>query len=139
MDRSFDLVVIGTGVAAATVASRCRAAGWSVAIMDELPFGGTCALRGCDPKKVLRRGAEMVEATRLMRAKGAHDPDLAIDWLGLMAFKRSFTDLVPANREKAFAEEGIAMFKDTARFLDETTVAVGDERLRARRGRGRGS
>jgi pyruvate/2-oxoglutarate dehydrogenase complex dihydrolipoamide dehydrogenase (E3) component len=54
-----------------------RAAGPS--IIDELPFGGNGALRDCDPKKVLRRGAEMVEATRLMRAKGAHDPDLAID------------------------------------------------------------
>ena len=73
-----------------------RAAGPS--IIDELPFGGNGALRDCDPKKVLRRGAEMVEATRLMRAKGAHDPDLAIDWLGLMAFNRSFTDPLPAKR-----------------------------------------
>ena len=132
MDRNVDLVVIGTGVAATTVATRCRAAGWSVAIMDELPFGGTCAPRGCDPKKVLRRGAEVVDAARLMRARGIDDPGLAIDWPGLMAFKRSFTDPVPANREKAFAEAGIAAFKGTARFVDATTVAVGDERLRAR-------
>jgi glutathione reductase (NADPH) len=133
MDRSFDLVVIGTGVAATTVAYACRAAGWSVAIIDELPFGGTCALRGCDPKKVLRRGAEVIEAARLMRGKGVPDPGLAIDWPTLMAFKRSFTDPVPANREKSFAEAGIAAFKGTARFLDETTVVVGDDRLRARR------
>jgi glutathione reductase (NADPH) len=57
MHRTFDLVVIAAGVAATAVATKCRAAGWSVAIMDQLPFGGTCALRGCDPKKVLRRGA----------------------------------------------------------------------------------
>ena len=92
MHRTFDLVVIGTGVAATTVATRCRAAGWSVAIMDELPFGGTCALRDCDPKKVLRRGAEVVDAARLMRARGVDDPGLALDWPGLMAFKRSFAD-----------------------------------------------
>src|SRR5437764_6740480 len=30
-----------------------RSAGWEVAIIDSKPFGGTCALRGCDPKKVL--------------------------------------------------------------------------------------
>jgi glutathione reductase (NADPH) len=132
MDKGFDLVVIGTGVAATTVVYACRAAGWSVAIIDELPFGGTCALRGCDPKKVLRRGAEVIEAARLMRGKGMADPGLAIDWPTLMAFKRSFTDPVPANRERAFAEAGIAAFKGTARFLDETTVVVGDDRLRAR-------
>ena len=132
MDGTFDLVVIGTGVAATTVAGKCREAGWSVAIVDELPFGGTCALRGCVPKKVLRRGAEVVDAVRLMRGKGVADPGVAIDWPGLMAFKRSFTDPVPANREKAFAEAGIAAWKGTARFLDDATVAVGDERLRAR-------
>ena len=33
MKRTFDLVVIGTGAAASGVASRCRAAGWTVAIV----------------------------------------------------------------------------------------------------------
>ncbi|MDQ2917921.1 MAG: FAD-dependent oxidoreductase, partial [Pseudomonadota bacterium] len=53
MTKHYDLVVIGTGTAASGAASRCRSAGWSVAVVDHLPFGGTCALRGCDPKKVL--------------------------------------------------------------------------------------
>jgi glutathione reductase (NADPH) len=53
MTRKFDLVAIGTGSAASGVTSRCREAGWKVAIVDSRPFGGTCALRGCDPKKVL--------------------------------------------------------------------------------------
>jgi glutathione reductase (NADPH) len=53
MKSPFDLVVIGTGAAASAVAFRCQSAGWSVAILDSRPFGGTCALRGYDPKKVL--------------------------------------------------------------------------------------
>lgn len=42
-------------------------------VIDELPFGGTCALRGCDPEKILRRGAEIIDAARLMRGKGGRD------------------------------------------------------------------
>jgi len=53
VSRTFDLIVIGSGSAAGNVASRCRHAGWTVAMIDKRPFGGTCALRGCDPKKVL--------------------------------------------------------------------------------------
>src|ERR1035438_10014354 len=53
MTRKFDVIAIGTGSAASAVASRCSEAGWKVAIVDSRPFGGTCALRGCDPKKVL--------------------------------------------------------------------------------------
>ena len=53
-EHTFDLIVIGTGTGGvSTTASECSSAGWSVAIIDSLPFGGTCALRGCDPKKVL--------------------------------------------------------------------------------------
>jgi glutathione reductase (NADPH) len=32
--------------------------------MDHLPFGGTCALRGCDPKKMLISGAEAIDMAR---------------------------------------------------------------------------
>jgi glutathione reductase (NADPH) len=51
--EQFDLVVIGTGSGAFGVAQACAEAGWKVAIVDSLPYGGTCALRGCDPKKML--------------------------------------------------------------------------------------
>jgi glutathione reductase (NADPH) len=132
MGQTFDVVVIGTGTAASGVASRCRAAGRSVAVIDDRPYGGTCALRGCDPKKVLRRAAEVVDAARLLRGKGVADPGLAVDWPALMAFKRGFTDPVPEARETAFAEKGIATFKGTARFEGETALSVGEDRLDAR-------
>ncbi|RYE66144.1 MAG: FAD-binding protein, partial [Oxalobacteraceae bacterium] len=49
MAKQYDLVVIGAGTAAMTGAMRVRAAGKQVAVIDYRPFGGTCALRGCDP------------------------------------------------------------------------------------------
>ncbi len=52
-NKSYDLVVIGTGSAASAVAYKCRSADWQVAVIDSRPFGGTCAVRGCDPKKIL--------------------------------------------------------------------------------------
>ncbi len=53
MNTTVDVIVLGTGSAAQSVAYPCREAGWSVAVVDYHPFGGTCQLRGCDPKKVL--------------------------------------------------------------------------------------
>ena len=44
MKKHFDLVAIGTGSGASAAVSKCRAAGWQVAIVDSRPFGGTCAL-----------------------------------------------------------------------------------------------
>ncbi|HET7148257.1 MAG TPA: hypothetical protein VFI73_07140 [Candidatus Nitrosopolaris sp.] len=51
--KAFDLIVIASGVAASTVAWKCHLAGWTVAVVDSRPFGGPCAIRGCDPKKAL--------------------------------------------------------------------------------------
>src|SRR5260370_12529226 len=79
MTRKFDLVVIGTGSAASAVTSRCRSAGWQVAIIDSRPFGGTCALRGCDPKKVLVGAAEALDWSRRMNAEGIRVADLPIN------------------------------------------------------------
>jgi len=117
MNHSFDVIVIGTGTAASTVAGRCRKDGRTVAIIDELPFGGTCALRGCDPKKVLRRGPEVMDTVQRMDGNGIVPNGMHIDWPALVAFKRGFTNPVPAKREKSFEEQGMATFHGTARPL----------------------
>ena len=106
MTKQYDLIAIGTGSGASGVASRCRAAGWSVAVIDHLPFGGTCALRGCDPKKVLVGAAEIVDWNRRMEGKGIRAEQARIEWPELMRFKRSLIEAVPKNREEGFAGAG---------------------------------
>ena len=64
MTKSFDLIAIGSGTAASVASARVSAAGRSVAVVDHLPFGGTCALRGCDPKKMLITGALLLAGSR---------------------------------------------------------------------------
>jgi len=132
MTRKFDLVVIGTGSAASAVASRCRSAGWQVAIVDSRPFGGTCALRGCDPKRVLVGAAEALDWARRMKGKGIQAEKLQINWPELMRFKRSFTEPVPKNREEGFAKAGIAAFHGRARFVGPSSVQVNDDVLEGR-------
>ncbi len=132
MTKKFDLVAIGTGSAASAVVSRCRGAGWTVAIVDSRPFGGTCALRGCDPKKVLVGAAEVIDRNRRMRGKGIRDEQTRMDWAELMRFKRTFTEPVPRVHEEGFARAGIEAFHGRARFVGPTVVEVGGDRLEAR-------
>src|SRR5260370_9693852 len=132
MGRQFDVVASGTGAGASAVASRCRAAGWQVAIIDSRPFGGTCALRGCDPKKVLVGAAEVIDWARRMKGNGIRAEQLLIDWPELMRFKRTFTQPVPKHREEGFAKAGIVAFHGRAHFIGKNTVKVGDEVLETR-------
>jgi glutathione reductase (NADPH) len=131
--RIFDLVVIGSGTAGSAIATRCRAAGWTVAVVDQHPFGGTCALRGCDPKKVLVGAAAAVDAARALDGKGVSPNAVAINWPDLMRFKRTFTDPVPEQRRDALNKAGIETFQDVARFIGPTQISVGDVALEATR------
>jgi glutathione reductase (NADPH) len=128
---TYDLIVIGTGNAGMAMALRSRHAGWKVAIADELPYGGTCAVKGCIPKKVLAGVAEVVERADGLRGRGISG-NLRIAWPDLIRFKRSFTDPVPTARVKALAGEGIDTYHGHARFLDGNTLQVGGATLDAR-------
>ncbi|MDZ7771760.1 MAG: NAD(P)/FAD-dependent oxidoreductase [Balneolaceae bacterium] len=124
----FDLIVIGTGSGGSVAAGKCAGAGWKVAQIDSRPFGGTCARRGCDPKKVLVGAAEAVDWTRRMKGRGVHGK-AEIDWQNMMEFKRGFTEPVPENREKAMEKQGITPVHGRARFTDERTLRVGGRTL----------
>lgn len=131
MANSYDLIVIGSGTAGSAAAYRCRDAGWRVAVVDHLPFGGTCALRGCDPKKILVGGAEAIDHARRMRHKGVTG-ELTMAWDELIRFKRTFTEPIPQAREQNFAKSGIDVFHGRARFSGPRSVMVGDQTLDGR-------
>ena len=128
---SFDLVVLGTGAGGSTPATKCREAGWRVAVVDDQPYGGTCALRGCDPKKVLVGAAEAVDWHRRMLGQGV-EGEANINWPALMRFKRSFTDAVPGRHEGLLQKSGIETLHGHARFVAADSLVVGDRALEAR-------
>ena len=125
-DTTFDLIVIGAGMAGTSAAAAVAGAGRRVAIVDERDYGGTCPLRGCDAKKLLRRGAEVIEAARLMEGKGIDPGSLAVDWPALMAHKRAFTEAMPAREESAMESAGVTTLHGHAEFVDATHLRIGD-------------
>lgn len=127
--REFEVLVIGSGAAGQTVASECAKAGRAVAVADRLPFGGTCALRGCLPKKVLLAGMEAVSRTSALKDDGVSG-SCHVDWAALMRRKAAYVDDVPRRTETWMREMGIATLNGTARFRAPDTVAIGDESIR---------
>jgi glutathione reductase (NADPH) len=58
--QHFDTIVIGSGTSAYYAITTLNKAGQKVAVIDERPYGGTCALRGCQSKKYLVANAAAV-------------------------------------------------------------------------------
>ncbi len=133
MTQDFDVVIIGSGSAGTAVALAARSRGKSVTVIDERPFGGTCALRGCLPKKVLVAAAAALEQTQRLAQHGVFDGTLVLNWPKLMAFKRTFTDPVPAGRVKTYEDVGIVAIAGTAAFASPQSITVNGDVLRAGR------
>lgn len=128
--KRYNLAIIGTGTAAMVAAMRVRSAGWTVAVIDHRPFGGTCALRGCDPKKMLVSGASAADHARRMHGKGIVG-ETDIDWPALIAFKRTFTDPIPEKNQQRYMGKGIDTFHGLARFVGRQTLDIDGESLEA--------
>ena len=113
----FDLVVLGSGSAGSKVAKTAAKEGLSVLVIENRDFGGTCALRGCNPKKVLVRAAELVDLNAKMRGRYLPDDATAtLDWQATRAFQDTFTEPIPPSQRSGLIDAGCR-------------VAVGDGRL----------
>jgi glutathione reductase (NADPH) len=132
-DSHFDVIVLGTGPAGSTIARKAAKSGRRVAIVESREFGGTCALRGCNPKKVYVNAASVIDQVRRSDGKLVVDRGVAIDWPTLLAFKKEFTEPVAAKSEKSFQDDGITTVHGQAMFSGTDTVTVGDRRVSAKR------
>ena len=131
MTSSYDLIVIGGGTAGNGVARMAADAGWSVASIDSEPHGGTCALRGCDPKKMLVAVTEGVEWAENMKGKGL-EAQPSVNWPDMIAFKRGFTDTMPPRIEGGMEKAGIDVLHGEASFTGPDTIELNGKTLTAK-------
>lgn len=126
MLHTVDVLVIGTGTAGYTLALACRKAGRRVAVVDNRTYGGTCGMRGCEPKKYLVEAAQVAQLSQQMSEIGIN-PGARVDWPALMRSKTAFTSGVPERTERELQKAGIELFYGTARFRSPEEVAIGEE------------
>ena len=129
--RKFDLIVIGSG-SGLEVSADASDAGWSVAVVEEGPFGGTCLNRGCIPSKMLIHCADVMQTVQNAASFGIHAKVESIDWPFIV--RRAFEEV---DAEAAMIERGnrqshnIEVFKGRGRFTGLKTMEVDGEQLTA--------
>lgn len=134
--KTYDFAIIGGGAAGFAAAIRANELGKKTIIVNHgLPLGGTCVNVGCVPSKTLIHAAEL-----LWRSRHHHVPGINLT-AGRFSFRTVIQDelnLVERLRHEKY--EGVLkhlkqveMKHGFAKFLDDKTILVGDEKIRAER------
>lgn len=133
----YDLVVVGAGTAGLVSAAGAAGLGAKVALIERHLMGGDCLNVGCVPSKGLISAARAWSVARHANAQFA-GPALAEsahgDFAAMMTrMRRIRSELSPIDSAARFRELGVDVFIGNGEFLDPSTIAVGDARLKFRK------
>ena len=129
--RSFDLIVIGTG-SGLEVSADASDQGWSVAVVEEGPFGGTCLNRGCIPSKMLNHCSDAMRTVETASEFAIHPNVERIDWPFIIKRATKEVDADAAMIERGNRQDvNIQAFKGRGAFVGPKTLEVNGEQLTA--------
>jgi pyruvate/2-oxoglutarate dehydrogenase complex dihydrolipoamide dehydrogenase (E3) component len=128
-ERTFDVIVIGAGVAGREAAGRLAGAGLSVAIVEPHLVGGECPFWACMPSKSLLRPEEaLTEARRVPGAAEAASGEL--DVTAVLARRDEVIHFLDDSSYLPWLESrGIELVRGHGRLDGERRVRVGDGAL----------
>ncbi len=127
MNTEYDFVILGSGNAGAAAARVAKDAGKSVAMVESWDVGGTCALRGCVPKKVYVAAAETLQTIALAPEHHISVGPATVDWPALLERKQGFVRGVAKSFEEGFTANGYDVIHGAAKFTGPNAIAVGDD------------
>jgi len=130
---SYDLLVVGGGTGN-NVAAAGADAGLDTALVEKGKLGGTCLNRGCNPSKMVIQAANAVNN---VRDAGQFHTEATVggtDYAAIIDEMDETLGGLAEGMESQYREkENLTLYKDHAEFVDERTVAVGDEEVSGER------
>lgn len=129
----FDVAIIGAGTAGLAAMREVRRTTENFILINEGPFGTTCARVGCMPSKALIAVAKTFHQRNFLAAAGiAGTESLKADLSAVLRHVRKLRDAYVGGVLKITDELGERVIVGRARFVQPDTLEVGDRQLRAR-------
>lgn len=126
----YNLVVIGGGTAGLVTAVGAAGLGAKVALVEKHLLGGDCLNVGCVPSKALIRASRAAHEVRRAKEFGIHVPSFTIEFSEVMERVRKLrARIAPVDGVQSLTEKGVDVFLGDAKFVDSSTIEVGDRKL----------
>ena len=132
--ESIDVAIVGAGSAGLAALRQVRKRTESFVIINDGPYGTTCARVGCMPSKALIEAAHAFHARKRLDTFGVRGADgLSVDLPAVMARVRALRDRFVAGVVKATDALGERSIAGRARLLGPGHLAVGEREFKAKR------
>lgn len=134
MTRTVQIAIIGAGSAGLSALQEIRKRTDDFVLINDGPYGTTCARVGCMPSKVLIEVAKTYHHRERFSDMGIGGGDaLALDGPAVMRYVRSLRDRYVKGTLRATDTLGARNVAGRARFVAPDTLEVNGERIKARR------
>ncbi|MGB3494814.1 MAG: glutathione-disulfide reductase, partial [Elainellaceae cyanobacterium] len=131
MSYDFDLFVIGAGSGGIATARRAAEYGAKVAVAEFGRLGGTCVNRGCVPKKLMVYSSHFPDYFKAAEGYGWSPVSSSFDWKALTTAVNNETARLNGIYQRMLDKSNVEIFPHHARFVDEHTLEVGDQKVTA--------
>lgn len=129
--KEYDLIIIGSGVGLRLLGKAINE-GFSVAIIERGPTGGTCLNRGCIPTKILTYVADVILEAEHLNELGVTVKVDKIDYPQIMKRMRERVDGMSAGQTNWMeSKENVDLYRGTGFFVEEYIIEVNGEKLTA--------
>src|SRR5258708_26321830 len=127
-EGSFDFVVIGGGSGGLTAAGFAAQLGAKVALVEKNRIGGDCTWTGCVPSKALLKAAKVAHEVRTASRFGITANPPAVEMTSVRAYVRQAIEQVyQFEGPEELRKQGIEVIQGAARFVDATSIMVGEQ------------
>ncbi len=131
MTFDYDLFVIGAGSGGLAASKRAASYGAKVAIAEESLVGGTCAIRGCIPKKLMVYGSRFPGLFHDAAGYGWHVGEATLDWQHFITAIDNEVKRLAQLHTGFLAKAGVELIPSRAAFVDPHTLEVDGRKVTA--------
>ena len=129
-----DLLVIGAGSGGLVLASGAVQLGANVVLVEGDRMGGDCLNYGCVPSKALLAAANTAHQVNHSDKFGIKAEIVSSNYADVMAYvAKKIAAIAPHDSQERFAQMGVKVIRQYAKFKDRKTIIAGEYEITARR------
>lgn len=126
--QTFDLIVIGSGPGGHAAALAAGKAGFSTAIIEAGPLGGTCLNWGCIPTKLFLGATEPIAGIKAQERLRLASGSMTVDLPALQKRKTALLTGSHKGIEQSLKACGVELIRGRAELTSATTIRVQGEK-----------